>query len=234
MKNNILLLFSTFIITGAILAQDTEVATSEVDTKYREDQFYIGVTYNLLSDKPDGVDLRGVSGGISFGYLRDMPLNQQRNIAIALGAGLAIDQYGQNLFIGEDTNENTIFRALGSTVDFDTNRLSMATLEVPFEFRWRSSTATDYNFWRVYFGIKTGYVYWYRSNFKQPNNDVAQTDIPEFEQLRMGATLAFGYSTFNFYAYYSLNPFFKDAQTIDTQEEVSLKTIKLGIIFYIL
>ncbi len=228
--------FSTgFLIFFAmsILAQDT-IPEANLDKKYREDQFYIGVTYNLLVNVPSNVNLRGVSGGIQFGFLRDMPINERRNVAIALGAGVALDQFGTNLFIGERPDETTIFSVLDSNIDFDTNRFSMATIEVPLEFRWRTSTAADEKFWRIYGGIRAGYTYYYRGFFSQAGNEVSQTDIPEFDNLRLGATLSFGYSTFNFYAYYSLNPFFQDAVIEETGEAFDFRTVKVGVIFYIL
>ncbi|MBX2826959.1 MAG: PorT family protein [Flavobacteriaceae bacterium] len=221
---------------GAYLgwAQEEEGTDVFVDEKYREDQLYVGVTYNLLTSVPSGVNLEGVSGGIEFGYLRDMPLNERRNVAIALGLGLNFDQLGQTLFIGEDESDTTIFRVLDNTVDYNSNRFSTAAIELPFEFRWRSSTATEYRFWRIYTGLRVGYAYWYRARFKQNGNQVSQTDIPEFERVRLSAHLSFGYGTFNFYTSYSINPYFKDAQTVNTGENIDFRTLKLGIIFYIL
>ena len=94
-------------------ARNTEVVNdSVVDLKYREDQFYLGITYNLLSNVPSSLNIRGLSGGIHFGYLRDMPINERRNIAIAIGAGAAFDVYGNTLFVGEKPNEETIFTIL--------------------------------------------------------------------------------------------------------------------------
>lgn len=205
-----------------------------LDEKYREDQLYAGFTYNLLTHVPSDVNLQGVSGGIAFGYLRDMPINERRNVAIALGLGLNFDQFGQTLFIGEDEANNSIFSVLDNTVSYDSNRFSTATVEVPFEFRWRTSTAKDYKFWRIYTGFRVGYTYWYRANFKQSGNQVSQTDIPEFDRLRISANLSFGYGTFNFYTSYSINPYFKDAFISGTGEKVDFRTLKLGIIFYIL
>lgn len=222
-----------FISTISIVAQDS-IPKADLDLRYREDQFYAGITYNLLSSVPSDVNLNGVSGGVHFGFLRDMPINKERNIAIALGAGLSFDQFGYNLFIGENANENTIFKVLDSETEFDKSRFSTATIELPLEFRWRTSTAESYKFWRIYGGVRVGYTYWYRAFFSQENNQVSQTDIPEFDRFRLGATLNFGYSTFNFYAYYSINPFFKDAIIEDTNESLDLRTLKLGVIFYIL
>lgn len=220
-------------LSGTVVAQDT-LNVTQLDSKYREDQFYVGITYNLLTKVPSNLNLDGVSGGVNFGFLRDMPINEQRNIAIAVGAGIAFDRYGQNLFIGEEGDNETIFRPLVEGFDFNTNRLSTAALEVPLEFRWRTSTSEVYKFWRIYTGIRMGYTYWYRAFFSQTNNEVGQTDIPEFQRLNFATTLSFGYGTFNFYVNYSLTPFFKDAYTQDTLEEIGFSPLKIGIILYIL
>ena len=219
-------------VSCSSLAQDT-IRQVSGDSLYREDQFYIGVTYNIPLNLPSNAKVRGLSGGFHFGYLRDMPINKRRNIAIAIGAGLAIDQFGQNIFIGETPNDETIFRVLDTDFDFTRNRFNMAIIEAPVEFRWRTSTASSYKFWRVYAGFRVGYAYWYKATFKQPENIVNQTKIPEFDPLRLSATLSFGYNTFNFFASYSINPFFKDAETVDG-EKVDFRTLKVGLMFYIL
>ncbi|WP_310991512.1 porin family protein [Aequorivita marina] len=218
------------LVSCASLAQDSIRHATE-DSLYREDQFYIGVTYNIPTDLPSSVQVRGLTGGVHLGYLRDMPINKRRNIAIALGAGLALDQFGQNLSIGETPNGKTVFRVLDR--DYTRNRFNIATIEAPVEFRWRSSTASNYKFWRVYAGFRVGYAYWYKATFKQSGNNINQTDIPEFDPLRLSATLSFGYNTFNFFASYSLNPFFKNAETVDG-EPVGFKSLKVGLMFYIL
>jgi len=226
----------SFLVFGffsfSLLAQDT-LRVASVDSLYREDQFYIGVTYNVPVNLPSGVHTRGLSGGIQFGFLRDMPINKKRNLAIALGAGLAIDQFGQNLFIGETPDDKTIFNVLDRNVDYSSNRFNMTIIEAPVEFRWRSSTPSSYRFWRVYAGFRVGYAYWYKATFKQPGNTVNQTKIPEFDPVRLAATLSFGYSTFNFFASYSINPFFENAETVDG-EAVNFRALKVGLIFYIL
>ena len=227
--------WSLVFLTTTAIAQET-LSVDAGDTKYREDQFYVGITYNLINSAPSDVKLRGFSGGIQFGYLRDMPINKARTLAIALGAGVSFDQYGSTLFIGETANEETIFTGLSNdnlNVVFDANRFNTAVIEVPIEFRWRSSTTKDYSFWRVYAGFRVGYTYWYKSTFVQTNNTVNQTDIPEYDPVRLNTTLSFGYSKINFYANYSINPFFKDAVTTNGSI-VDFRSLKLGLIFYIL
>jgi len=211
-------------------ALNTEIP---IDEKYREDQFYFNVTYNLVRGVPDGVKLRGLTGGFGFGYVRDMPINKRRNVSFGLGAGFTYNRYGQNLFVGENHDGTSIFSVLDDNTDFDTNRLSTATIEAPLEFRWRTSTADKYKFWRIYTGLRVGYTFYYRSYFTQDNNEVSQTDISEFQPISLTPTFSFGFNKINFFASYTVTPFYKDAQT-NSGEQVNFNPLKLGIIFYIL
>lgn len=210
-----------------------EFVPTVIDSLYREDQFYLGLTFHLLTDLPEDISQSGFSGGFHLGFIRDMPLNKKRNIAIGAGLGWSINSYGQELFIGEDENNQTIFRNLNTQdVVYNTNSFSTQLVEVPLEFRWRTSTPESYKFWRVYTGFRLGYAYHFKSNFQQGENQVIQTDVPEFQRFRLGTTFTFGYNTFNFHVYYSLNPFFKNAQLNDSQ--IGISTFKLGLMFYIL
>lgn len=217
------------------LSAQSELNSAVIDSLYREDQIYLGFTYNLLSGKPDNITGPQFSGGFHGGFIRDFPLNQRRNIALGLGLGWSINTYGQNLFIGEESGtEKTIFRILDrEEIDYDRNRFSTQSVDVPIQFRWRTSTAESYKFWRIYTGLRPSYVYYFRSNFQQPENTVRQTDVPEFNPFRLGATFTFGYNTFNFHFYYSLNSFFnKDAMV--NGEQIELRTFQVGLMFYLL
>ena len=221
------------LIANNSLAQDT-IPTIEEDFHYREDQFYIGVTYNILSSIPSGVYPDGLTGGINFGYLRDMPINKRRNIAIAVGAGMSFDQYDQNLFIDKDIDGHTTYTILDSNVSFKSNSIKTGIIELPIELRWRSSTPSSYKFWRVYTGFRLGYTFWNEFSFKDSSNSISHSNIKEYEKVRLAATMSLGFNKFNFFVYYTLNPFFnEDAITTDGQQ-VDFKTIKLGLIFYIL
>ncbi|HLS30526.1 MAG TPA: porin family protein [Flavobacteriaceae bacterium] len=228
-----LLFLSLVACTPAFSQMARESAPAPVDSLYREDQFYLGLTYNFLVDKPSNITNSGFSGGIHGGFLRDFPINKRRNIAIAIGVGLAYDQFGHNFFVGAQENNESIFRILDEYVHYDSNRFNMATVQLPIEFRWRSSTPTDYQFWRIYAGLRLGYVYWFQSYFKQANNKVVKTKIDEFNPFRLSASLAFGYSTFNFYIAYDFIPWFDKGETMNG-EPIDFQSMKVGLIFYIL
>ncbi|SEL22356.1 Outer membrane protein beta-barrel domain-containing protein [Aquimarina amphilecti] len=204
-----------------------------LDSLYREDQFYAGFTFNLLWNTPSGVSQSGFSGGLHLGYTRDMPINKKRNIAIGLGLGYSVNTYGQNLFIGEDLDSGqSIFSSLDG-VDYDKNKFITHLVESPLEFRWRTSVPDTHKFWRIYTGLRIGYLYYFDAKFEQPGNQVRQTKIDELNRWRVGATFTFGWNTFNFHFYYSLNPLFNNNARIGN-EEVGLTTAKIGLMFYIL
>lgn len=222
------LLFSAYTI-----AQDS-IPKFEGDLFYREDQFYVGVSYNVFSVIPSGMNSEGISAGLQFGFLRDFPLNKRCNLAIAVGAGFSYDQYGQNLKINEDELGNSSYTIIDSNQDFKQNRFSVSVIEAPIQLRWRSSTVTEYKFWRVYAGFRVGYTIWNQSKYKDVFETIRITGISDFNKLRLGTSLSVGYNKFNLFAYYSLNPFFNENAVTTDGQKVNFHGIKLGLIFYIL
>lgn len=223
-----------FLLPFSGVSQEDNNIPPVIDSLYREDQIYIGVTYNIVTGQPDGIRSSQFSGGFHTGFIRDFPLNEQRNIALGVGLGWSIDTYGHNLFVGrEAASEGTQFLILDrNRIDFDTNRFTTQSIDVPLQFRWRTSTPESYRFWRIYTGLRPAYVYYFQSKFEQDGNTYRESDVSEFERLRLGATFTFGYNTFNFNFYYSLNSFFKDAEV--DGENLDLRTFQVGLMFYLL
>ena len=117
----ILLLLLSF--TG--LSQNDDNADKEaLYENYREDQFYISVTYNLLNTKPKDVNQSGFSTGFHFGFIRDMPVNDRRNFAIGLGLGLSSNSYNQNISIAESNNSVVYSIIDESEVNVSKNKLN--------------------------------------------------------------------------------------------------------------
>ena len=228
----LLALLSAFGQESSIVVTDT---TKTVDTRYREDQFYAGFSFNLLLNRPVDVKQTGFSGGVHLGFIRDMPINKRRNIAIGLGLGYSGNIFNHNLGIVEVVGRDvTVFEAVENGT-FDGNRFTTHLVEVPLEFRWRTSTPTIRKFWRIYTGMRLGYLYGFKSTLRQGGQKLIKTDFNELDRIRLGATFTFGWNTFNFHFYYSLNSFFTNKAVIDaTQEAVGVTTLKMGLLFYIL
>lgn len=220
-----------------VMGQTTNPAFADsiptvIDSTYREDQIYIGLTFNLLNDKPEFLSQNGFSGGLNAGILRDFPINKNRNIAIAVGLGLGFDTYNQNLSITKNPDGSTLFNSLQDSGEYDKNHFSLYTLDLPLEFRWRTSTFTNYKFWRIYGGLKLSYVYYFKSVYKGNNQTVKLNDIPELERLRLGAHISFGYNKFNFQIQYAITPFFNDAK-LENGETFKFSVLKFGLKFYV-
>jgi len=214
-----------------MLAQDSTFV--EIDSLYREDQFYAGVTYNLLAQKPSGLSQSGFSSGFHVGFIRDIPINKKRNLALGLGLGYSGSSYNQNLQIGKDDMENVTYKVLTGGDDFTRNKFALHLLEVPFEFRWRSSSVSDYKFWRIYTGFKFGYLITHTTKYIGAPIDQKYSDIDHFNDIHFGFTTSFGYNTWNFHLYYGLNSIFND-KAILNNERIDLKSVKIGLMFYLL
>lgn len=204
-----------------------------LDSLYVEDQFYISSTYNFFGKIFDDLRQSGFSFGLHFGFIKDVPLNKRRNIAVGLGLGYSTNSFNNNLFINKDANNTTTFNIIGSDVSFTKNKFSHHLIELPFEFRWRTSTASTYKFWRIYTGLKLGYVVGYNSKFLGDPKDLKIKNIDEVNKFQYGLTMSAGYNTWNFYAYYALNPIFSNQARLNSNT-IAINAIKIGLIFYIL
>lgn len=203
-----------------------------VDDRYLEDQFYVGLTYNILLNRPEGVTQRSLSYGLMGGFIKDIPLNRRRNIGIGIGLGYAVNSYYSNLGVSE-TDSGFEYRVLDNTVDFKRSKIETHLLEVPLEFRWRNSTASTYKFWRIYTGFKLAYAFASRSKYVTDayKDSFYNSDVQDFQY---GIVFNFGYQTFNIHAYYALNQLFEGGTTTTDGQNVEFAPLRIGLIFYIL
>lgn len=137
-------------VSHTVRGQQDTIVVVEPDTKYFEDQFYFGVNYNVLVGAPKGIGQNSFSSGIMGGFIKDFPINKRRNIGFGLGVGLSINTIYSDLMATKNVNGIISYQEVPDDVDYNRNKLSMHFVEFPIEFRWRSSRAEDYRFWRIY------------------------------------------------------------------------------------
>ena len=227
MRRNWLFLILGF--TFNLCAQENNLTE---DLKYLEDQFYLGITYNILLNKPNGVSQGNFSYGLQGGFIKDIPLNKRRNVGIGVGLGYAYYNYYSNLFVNETPN-GLEYIVLDSDVSYKRNKIDSHVIEMPIEFRWRTSTPSEYKFWRIYAGMRLGYVVGSRSKFVSNTEKISffNSDTRKF---RYGLMLNFGYSTVNVHIYYALSNLFNDGVATVDGEAIEFRPLRIGIIFYIL
>lgn len=210
-----------------------EFSNKVEDSLYREDQFYIGVSYNLLGKKPMNLSQTGFSSGFHLGFIRDMPINKKRNVAFGIGLGISSNSYNQNLLIDKDNLGNSTFIILDDNSTFTKNKFSTHLIELPFEFRWRTSTLTEYKFWRIYTGFKIGYMFTHTTKYRGDFGSIKHSNISDFNDFQYGLTLSVGYNTWNINVYYGLNPIFSSDSLLDGNQ-LDINAVKVGLMFYIL
>lgn len=214
------------------LSMNAQEADQEVDLNYLEDQFYVGLTYNFILNKPADINQQNLSYGLQLGFIKDLPLNSSRTFALGVGMGYAVNSYYTNLSIVELANDFQ-YGIVDSDLGAKRNKLETHLLEIPIEFRWRNSTPTEYKFWRLYLGAKLGYAFGSRSKLVTDSgkDSFYVTDVEKF---RYGLMANFGYNTFNIHVYYALNNLFKDGLSLDTGQDLTFTPLRIGFIFYIL
>ena len=206
--------------------------TTTLNERYLEDQFYIGLTYNALLERPQGVDQRSLSYGLQGGFIKDIPLNRQRTFALGFGVGYGINSYYSNL-VALSVNGEIEYEVSTDIEGFRRSKVETHSLEFPIEIRWRNSNPQDYKFWRVYPGIRMGYTFSSRSKLATDSGkDAFQNE--DLRTFQYGAMLNLGYNTFNLHVYYGLNSLFNDDVRTIEGEELGMKPLRLGLIFYIL
>ena len=108
----VMLFFVEFTFSQEI--SNTQVNDS-LDYKYKEDQYYFGITYNSLANMPDGMSQNGFSSGFHVGLIKDMPINKQRNLAIGVGLGYSTNSINHNLLITQEQNDVYTYELLSNS-----------------------------------------------------------------------------------------------------------------------
>jgi len=194
------------------------------DPYYREDHFYIGISHSILQDKPQGFSQNSLSPNVVFGFLRDIPVNEQRNWAIAPGLGLSYQSVRSNFaHLSHESNDYQIVE------DYNTNKLNTWYLDIPVEFRWRTSTMYSHKFWRIYVGVKYSYLIHSKSIYEGELGNIDIKNNPDLNKSLFGMYVSGGFNTWNAYVYYGFSPIYKE-----NNYSQRLRYLNIGLMFYIL
>ena len=200
--------------------------------KYREDQIYVSFHYNSLNNTPEDLSQNKFSSSLSLGFIRDLPVNKNRNFGFGLGLGFSRGSYNNNFRILK-SNNNFQIETISDLSNFSKNKWTLNQLEIPFEIRWRTSTATNYKFWRIYTGIKTSYLMGSKSKYNSDLGNETLNNLP-FNKLQHGLTINLGNNTWNIGLFLGLTPLFNDEFAEKHQNIKNIKPFKVGLVFYIL
>lgn len=218
MKHIYCILFLT--VVGPLFAQE------EAPT-FREDQLYLSIAYPYFSDAPSTLIQNKLSYAFSAGFIRDMPINKQRTLAVGIGLG-----YDQATIYN-----NTLFTHAGNTISatvieggYQQNYLRMQSLAVPLELRWRNATETKHAFWRIHTGVSVHFPMQFKSYNQTPTGQINTTKLPSKGTI-LRWNVHFGFNTWNISIAHDMQPW---ATFGALNKEYDMKFTKIGLIFYIL
>lgn len=227
--------FISFSFTVAYAQSDdmSEVLERYVDSSYVEDQFYAGMVYNVLFNSPSEISQNNFSNGFLLGFIKDMPLNAQRNVALGVGVGYANNSYYYDMVASEVAGD-VVYSKIADDVAYKRSKIETHALEIPLEFRWRTSTATTTKFWRVYGGFKVSYLFSSVSKFigEQSKEVFSNPDVRKWQYT---AYVSAGYGTWNLYGGFCFVNLFDDGVHMrDSSENIEMGYFNVGLVFYIL
>ena len=194
--------------------------------KYREDQFYVSFSMIFQKESINGFKQNGFSNNFQMGFLRDIPLNKEGDFAIALGLGYSFDKLVSNLNLDNDEQNNLSF----SILDNEQNSQKITSLNLPLELRWRTSTRNKTEFWRLYGGFK--YKINLNSRFNYFRGGISRVSFVRKENTAIYISL--GYNTWNLLFEYDLNSIYNRNIILVEGLSPNVRSIKIGLIFYIL
>ena len=197
-------------------------------TSYRKDQIYFGASFMLLNSDQEKFKRQGISKQFQLGFVRDIPLISSRKLAIGLGLGYSFQDYNSNLVRFNINNGNSIF-IINYTLN-QKSKLSFNFIEFPISLRWRNISFNN-KFERVYAGFK--FQRNFLSKLKYRNGDIKNIS-DEVNNWNKELYLSFGYNTWNVYLSYDLNQIMKNFYNQYSGKSFNVKSIKIGLIFYML
>ena len=184
--------------------------------------------YNSLGGELNNFKENKFSSSFNLGFIRDIPISKSRKFALGIGLGYGLNSFNNNLLLNNQNSYSLMTnRALPKK-----NTFNFSELQLPFEIRWRNSSSTNYKFWRIYFGIKTSYVFSSKHIFDSSSGKTELKDLP-FNKFQSGFTLNAGNNTWNLGLYLGLQPILNEDFTKNYSSIKNIKQFKVGLVFYV-
>lgn len=198
--------------------------------KYREDQIYLGLSFLSIVRNQRAFFQRGVSSHFQIGVVRDIPLSANGKWAVGVGLGYSTAQFSSNLKRSPFSMTQSAAYELEAETSSSTTVHGFQSIEFPIALRWRNSSPTDYQFWRIHTGIKFLWNIMAKSKFENSNTNI----LNEVNRWSHELFVAFGYNTWNIYISYEIKPVLSDIQIVQMQNSLQMNALKLGLIFFLL
>ena len=204
-------------------------AQTKDNLDYREDQVYIDLNFSLQPNSISDFKQNGFSRSVHLGVLRDYPISKMGDKAIAVGMGYGFVRLVNNINV--EKSQQTYLYDIPLAQRALRNVFSYHQLQLPVELRWRTSSPSEYAFWRVYLGYRLSYQFGaqYKPFFgrKFPLKN-------QLNELQHSVGISLGFNTWNLRFDYSLTPLLKEDILSINNRRLALFPLQIGLIFYLL
>ncbi|MCB0507767.1 MAG: porin family protein [Chitinophagales bacterium] len=176
---------------------------------------------------PDDFKLQAFNRGINVYFMYDFLLGKKntgkdRHFSIAPGLGVSSENYYFKSY-GMSWHRDTVtrFYALGDSVSSKKSKLNMTYIDIPIEFRYRSTPNKKTGMsWKVALGFKLGFLV--GSKWKYKGEDPYAKDgesitfkdikVANMSKFRYGPTIRGGYGPVSLFCYYSIGSAFSSGK----------------------
>ena len=224
------LFFLGILTVVTVSAQTSMTYSTDIDSLYLEDQFYLVTQIGVISSQTEPVINQNLSYGFRAGFIKDIPLNSSRTFGIGWGVGFFTNALYTNLVATKNTDDVIVYST--EDLDFKRSKIGSFGLEMPIELRFRNSTPSSYRFWRFYPGILLRFSPYSFSKVVRNSNDLRflNNDLRSF---MVSGGISLGFNTFNLSLYYDLNDIFKEGKVLNSEPLIG-RRLEIGLVFYIL
>lgn len=176
----------------------------------REDGFLVHITSDGWMSVPAGIKLKPFSSrGFAFFFMGES-MNKTERIGIGYGIGLTSQNVGSNGFFDDQSDQTkTLLTKIADSTDFSINKLSLNTLDVTLEFRFRTAANSKNRHFKISAGIKGGLLIQDHTKYKDDHTKIKSYRLEHLSPFQYGITGRIGYGKWAVGGYYALAEIFK-------------------------
>jgi hypothetical protein len=207
----ILLLVTLLATISFVSAQDSDDKPKIHKPSSKQERILVNFMLDSWMKTPLGIATNWIkSRSFEFYFMADKAFANE-HLGIAYGIGISSTNVNSNARF-DQINNNTILNPIDST-QYNMNKLSTNYIEIPLEFRFRTSHIHNGNRFKIAIGAKAGYLLQDHLKFVSDSIKEKLYNTPNIDPWRFCAIGRIGYGKFSLTGFYGLNTLFKSGSS---------------------
>lgn len=194
-----------------LFAQEEETEFTGGSRLGKADRINIDIYSDMWLNAPDSLSIRGYNPGAAANILFRVPFGSSK-FSFAGGLGIGTHNLHTDGSLYKDSVGASLFEPFPSTQEYTKNKLVFSYIDVPIEFRFRS---TGENVFRISIGGKIGYLINNHNKYVAEGVKSKYFNFDNVNPLRYGLTFRVGWKHYNLFCYYGLSTLFEEGKGPD-------------------